>query len=186
MGRKSRTKGRGGEYEVRDLLTNLFYKDGSGEFVRTPLSGAWGHTKIMTGDLVPIRNDKLDESIPFFWEVKRVDSDISVAQLIQGFMPNRMRGWLDKAHQICSGSSYIPLIIWRMNFMGWMVVMSLSSFYIQTELFGKQPFGCILKSNVGFEDNGVVGWVCMSFDTWSYWISESNLIESVSSEGKCQ
>ncbi len=179
MGRKSRTKGRAGEYEVRDLLTKLFYKDGSGKFVRTPFSGSWGHTKIMTGDLVPIRNDKVDESIPFFWEVKRVDTSISLQQLILGFLPAKMYGWLTKAHRVCEGSSYVPLIIWRMSFMGWMVLMSLASYNIQLELFGPFPLGCILKSTIGFDDGGTNGWVCMSFDTWAYWIKSSKYLMEI-------
>ena len=85
MGKKSRDKGRRGEIEVRDLLTKIFYPNGEGRVVRTPMSGAWGITKVLTGDLVPVRDDQLDREIPFFFSVKL----ISQKGMVSPFSPRR-------------------------------------------------------------------------------------------------
>jgi hypothetical protein len=139
MGKMSRDKGRRGEVEVRDILKKAFYPNDEGKVSRTPMSGAWGITKILTGDLVCVRNEEIDLDIPFFFSVKLLaKKNLPSPFSILAGKPGILAKWLKEAENVLKGQmisggqwknhELIPLVMWRPDFSEWMVYMSRAGF----------------------------------------------------------
>jgi hypothetical protein len=126
-GRKSRRKGKRGEYESRDLLTKLFYPDKDGKVERTPMSGAWHGTPVMTGDLVFLKNDNFDGRFPFHFEVKNVSkTTIAPYRLLQG-NAGVLWTWLNEtAEKADKGwpTKALPILMWKVNFSDWFIMFT--------------------------------------------------------------
>lgn len=179
MGASSRRKGKGGEYEIASLLKDIFYPDGDGYFVRTPMSGAWGHTVVMTGDVVPIRNENIDPKVNFFWEVKRVE-DVPVFDLLSGTLGRRFANWLYKAEKSCENSSIFPIVLWRKNRMPWMALFSAETYHVLREVLGAFPKSySYLFASFGYVScGGEEGWVMMPLKDFGAWIKKSGVFSS--------
>ena len=64
-GKKSKRKGRSGEQQASKLLTKIMYPNGDGEVRRTPMSGAWHGVAALTGDLICILDEAIDDVLYF-------------------------------------------------------------------------------------------------------------------------
>lgn len=158
---KSNTKGKRGEYEVRDILQKKFYPNGDGQVVRTPMSGAWGGMPVLTGDLIFLKNGEPDVRFPFFWEVKlQKRSALAPFRILGGTFPT-LKGWLEKA-TVSGTSSRIPLVVWRTDFSPWFVFMWETDFRVLSEWFGPTS-----KQMTELRSGGCVNLI---FAEWLEWV----------------
>jgi hypothetical protein len=136
--RQSQRKGKVGEREVAELLSKAFYPNGDGFLRRTPMSGGWGGLPVLCGDLVPIRDDKIDDRWPFYWEVKRRKrATFAPFELLAG-----RTGILGKWYnEMLTKSSTLefPLLVWRADRTDWFVFMSGCVFDALSHSFGNYP-----------------------------------------------
>lgn len=179
MGKKSRPKGKVGEYGARDLIKELFYPNGEGSVHRTPQSGAWAGMKIMSGDLVCVKDDKIDTSIQFLWEVKNFRRKaVAIYKMLSG-EETIINKWLkqatDNVAKIKASSKtgvwtdIIPVVMWRVDFSEFFIFTDAESFSKLQSRYGKMP-----DPMTCFEHySGNSGFVCFPFSVFKAWVKKS-------------
>jgi len=119
----------------------MLYPDGSGVVVRTPRSGGWGGEKVLSGDLIPVFQDRIDYRFPFFWEVKTVKRDAVSAFRLLGGDGNILSRWLKKAESQAL-ENYLPILLWKVDFGRWFAYMDKGTYEQLRDAFGGLPRGC--------------------------------------------
>lgn len=162
-GRKARRKGRRGEFGARDLCRALFYPNGDGTVERTPMSGAWHGTPVMTGDLVFLRNDEFDHKrFPFFFEVKNVSrKSVAPFKLLAGEYGD-IEEWLRVASMKAYKGELYAIVMWKVNNSCWFVTIDLQVMYEIEKLL-------TMKFNMAFphwKTNKFIIMPWISFEKW--------------------
>ena len=149
----------------------LYRGDAEGRVVRTPMSGAWGGEKVLSGDLIPIWEDKIDYRFPIYWEVKRVKRDtISPFRLLAGD-PGKLASWLKKAFKQTL-ENYLTVLLWKVDFGVWQVTMHMNDFEMFSESFGPLPHPRVVLSQHFRKD----GYITMRLDDFKNWFDPNAFI----------
>lgn len=165
-GKLSRAKGNSNERALAWALTKVFYPNGGGHFIRTPMSGAWGGVTITSGDVIPIRDGKIDYEIPFYFEAKHY-KDVPFDAILRGESPVLM-GWLKKA-LLRSKAECFPLyphVVWKVNLGKWNIFMSWLTYSDMRKRFGELPE----RRTILISHRGEFSTVNIPFEVWSDWV----------------
>jgi hypothetical protein len=172
--RTSKRKGNKGEREASVLVQAILYPVADGEVRKTPMSGAWGMHRIMSGDLVCIKGGQIDDKAsPFFWEVKNIcRNKLSPYGILEGKF-GVLGSWWRKAR----GEAWpdqIPVILWKVDFSSWFVFLSLKDVASLWKL-RKFPSGSTFLLSEEASESSVCepsGFINVTFSTFASWWSE--------------
>lgn len=169
-------KGRRAEYEVRDILQPIFYPNDEGKVLRTPGSGTWGGIQVMTGDLVCVKDDKMDERLPFYWQVRiRARREFAPYLMMSGkfgLLEDWWRELLEKAPK-----DHIPMLVWRPDDSPWFLFMDRAHYELFGEDFGSIPpipYAVLECLNRRLDEDRYKGWVNMTLENWIRWFQASD------------
>lgn len=112
----SRDKGKRGEYQVRDLLTE---KTGL-EWARVPGSGGFGAHHGLKGDVyLPTSTGKISK---FAIEVKWYKDECFNSNILKD-SSSQFDKWLDQAYREADQMSAKPMLIWKKDRGAWLVAI---------------------------------------------------------------
>lgn len=176
--KKSGTKGKRAEYEVRDILQRVFYPHNEGKVLRTPGSGIWGGLQIMTGDLVCVKDDKIDERLPFYWQIRiRARREFAPYKFLSGdfgLLEDWWREMLEKTPK-----DHIPMLVWRPDDSPWFLFLDGDYYGIFSEAFDSTPlvpYAVLACLNERLDEDRHSGWVNMPLENWTRWFQGSNFL----------
>jgi len=171
-GKKSKRKGRSGEQQASKLLTKIMYPNGDGEVRRTPMSGAWHGVASLTGDLICLKNDAIDETLPFYWSVKWHKRETIPAFAILAGNFSVLKKWLAQAKAMIPTVLYYTILLWKSDATEWYVCMDLYDFEQLKEAFTWPVESTILISKWPADvEHHQVGIVNMPLSTFGAWIT---------------
>jgi len=177
--KKASRKGKQGEYEVRDILSELFYSSGGGACHKTPLSGAWGGMPILSGDLVCITDKGLiDTRLPFFWEVKfRARREFTPYRYLAGEF-GILKDWYEVEKKKCARNqgNLLPLLVWRANETPWFVFMDIGAFMLLEDSLGMYGYGGKVES-VWEHEEAEDGYVMIPLKDFCKWFEKSGFLK---------
>jgi len=169
-GKMSKRKGRSGEQQAAKLLTKIMYPNADGEVRRTPMSGAWHGVASLTGDLICLKDEAIDERFPFYWSVKWHKRETIPAFAILAGNFSVLKKWLGQAKAMIPTLLYYTLLFWKSDATEWYVCMDFHDYEQLKEVFTWPVESTILISKffsaIPHHPTGLVNMPLSTFGAW--------------------